>query len=254
LTTIVVPKIIRQAARAARSRVRELSMTLRKYAVLAIACGLVAIPSAAVAGKVVVVRSAGAAAKAYPPGKALPDSSSIKLESGDMVTLLGPSSARTLRGPGVFVASAADRSSVATAAGRRSRFGALRTGQVAKNPSLWDLDVTRSGTMCVADTGKLKLWRPEADAAAKLNIRGAGKQQSIDFAPGEVAVAWPSGLPVSDGTEYQIEVEGGEDPAKLSFVTVKSPPSDLIGAAELLIAKGCQNQLELLVESAAKAE
>lgn len=229
-------------------------MALRKHVFLAIAAASVALPSAAVAGKVVVVRSAGAAAKAYPPGKALPDSSSIKLESGDTVTLLGPSSARTLRGPGVFMASAADRSSVATAAGRRSRFGALRTAQVAKNPSLWDLDVTRSGTMCVADTGKLHLWRPQADAAARLSIRGAGTQQSIEFAPGQTAVAWPRSLPVSDGSEYQIEVEGGEDPAKLSFVTVKSPPSDLVGAAELLITKGCNNQLELLVENAAKGQ
>jgi hypothetical protein len=231
----------------------EYSMALRKSALFAVALGLVAIPGTAVAGKVVVVRSAGAAAKAYPPGKALPDSSSIKLESGDMVTLIGPSSARTLRGPGVFMASAAERNSVAAAAGRRSRFGALRTGQVAKNPSLWDLDVTRSGTMCVADTGKLQLWRPEADAAARLNIRGAGKQHSVEFGPGQAAVAWPAALPVGDGKEYQIEVEGGEDPAKLSFVTVKSPPSDLVGAAEVLIAKGCKNQLDVLVESAAKA-
>lgn len=227
-------------------------MTLRKYAGLALAFGLVTVSGPAVAGKVVVVRSVGAAAKAYPPGKALPDSSSIRLQSGDMVTLLGPSSARTLRGPGVFVAAAAE--SGPAAAGRRSRFGALRTGQIAKNPSLWDLDVTRSGTMCVADTGKLKLWRPEADAAARLNIRGAGAQQSVEFGPGQTAVAWPTALPVGDGNEYQIEIEGGEDPSRLSFVTVKSPPSDLVGAAEVLIAKGCQNQLELLVESAAKAD
>jgi hypothetical protein len=227
-------------------------MTRRTLALMAVGMSMAVSSTAAIAGKVVVVRSAGAAAKAYPPGKALPDSSSIKLGSGDTVTLLGPSSARTLRGPGVFVASAADRSSVAAAAGRRSRFGALRTGQVAKNPSLWDLDVTQSGTMCVADTGKLKLWRPQAEAAAKLNIRGAGKQQSLDIPAGQSTVAWPKTLPIADGSEYLVEVEGGEEPAKLSFVKVKSPPSDLVGAAEVLIAKGCQNQLDLLVESAAK--
>jgi hypothetical protein len=107
--------------------------------------------------------------------------------------------------------------------------------------------------MCVSDASKLKLWRPQTEAAAKLHIQGAGKHQSIDFAPGEVAVSWPKSLPVTDGSEYQIEVEGGEDAAKMSFVKVSSPPTDLVGAAELLIAKGCQNQLDLLVESAAKA-
>ncbi len=171
-----------------------------------------------------------------------------------MVTLLGPNASRTLRGPGVFTASAADRSSLAMAAGRRSRFGALRTGEVAKNPSLWDLNVTQSGKMCVAEPAKLKLWRPSADAAAKLSIRGVGKTDAIDFAAGQTAVAWPAGLPVANGNEYEFELDGAGDPAKLSFVTVPVPPSDLVGAAELLIAKGCQNQLDLLVESAAKAQ
>ena len=47
-----------------------------------------------VAAKVVVVRSVGPSAKAYPPGKALPDSAKISLQQGDSVTLIGPSSAR----------------------------------------------------------------------------------------------------------------------------------------------------------------
>jgi hypothetical protein len=170
-----------------------------------------------------------------------------------MVTLLGANASRTLRGPGVFVASAADRSSLAMAAGRRSRFGALRTGEVAKNPGLWDLDVTHSGKVCIAEPANLKLFRPVADAAATLSIRGAGKTQSIDFAAGQTAAPWPAALPVANGSEYEFELDGADDPAKLSFVTVTSPPSDLVGAAELLIAKGCDNQLNLLVESTAKA-
>ena len=230
-------------------------MTLRKFGLVLTIAGAATLPAtAAIAAKVVVVRSMGPSAKAYPPGKAMSDSSSIKLGSGDMVTLLGPNAARTLRGPGVFTASAADRSSLAMSAGRRSRFGALRTGEVAKNPSLWDLDVTQSGKMCVSETTKLNLWRPNTDAAAKLSIRGAGKIEAVDFAAGQAAIAWPSGLPVGNGNEYEFEFDGAGDPAKLSFVAVPPPPSDLVGAAEVLIANGCQNQLDLLVESAAKAQ
>jgi hypothetical protein len=229
-------------------------MALRKIGLVALAAAAAVVPvTAAMAAKVVVVRSMGPSAKAYPPGKALTDTSSIKLGSGDMVTLLGPSSSRTLRGPGVFTASTAGRSQLAMAAGRRSRFGALRTGEVAKNPSLWDLDVTRGGKMCVSEPAKLKLWRPTADASTKVRISGGGKEQAVDFAAGQTAVAWPSQLPVGDGVEYQIALDGG-DSQKLAFVRVSSPPTDLPGAAQLLIEKGCENQLELLVESAGKAQ
>src|SRR4051812_44678360 len=79
---------------------------------------------------VVIVRSVGAAAKAYPPGKALPEGSSIRLGDGDMVTVLGPNSAKVLRGPGVFPVAQAGRETLALAAGRRARFGALRTNEV----------------------------------------------------------------------------------------------------------------------------
>jgi hypothetical protein len=36
-------------------------------------------------------------------------------------------------------------------------------------------------------------------------------------------------------------------------VTIQSPPSDLVGAAQVLLANGCQKQLDLLVESASKS-
>ena len=80
---------------------------------------------------VVVVRSLGPSAKAYPPGKTLPETAKITLQGGDVVTVLGPGSAQTLRGPGNFDAK---QMSLASAAGQRGRFGALRAGDVAHNP------------------------------------------------------------------------------------------------------------------------
>src|ERR1700754_4805513 len=82
---------------------------------------------------VVVVKSLGPSAKAYPPGKTLPESAKITLQGGDVVTVLGPASAQTLRGPGNFAAG-----QMALASAERGRFGALRASEVAKNPSIWD--------------------------------------------------------------------------------------------------------------------
>src|SRR6476619_68387 len=114
----------------------------------------IALSSSAAMANVVVVKSLGPSAKAYPPGKTLPPSAKISLVGGDVVTVLGPSSAQTLRGPGNFDAG---QVSLASAAGQRGRFGALRAAEVAHNPSIWDIDVTQSGKVCVTDAKNVKL-------------------------------------------------------------------------------------------------
>ena len=83
---------------------------------------------------VLVVRAAGPSAKVYPPGKALPESAKIQLQSGDSVMLLNTSGARTLRGPGTF-AVASSGENLADAANRRARFSAMRSAAVPLNPS-----------------------------------------------------------------------------------------------------------------------
>ena len=210
----------------------------------------VALSSTAAVASVVVVRSLGPSAKAYPPGKTLPESASISLKGGDVVTLLGPSSAQTLRGPGNF---AAKQVALASAAGKRGRFGALRTAEVVRNPSIWDLDVTQSGKMCINKSGKLNLWRPDSEAPAKVNIRASdGKTQQLTWAAGKASAIWPASLPLSNSAEYQIEWPSTGEKSSVTFVVVPNPPADLVGAAQVLIEKGCQNQLDLLVESASK--
>src|SRR5881628_3696146 len=117
----------------------------------------IALGSTAAVANVVVVKSLGPSSKAYPPGKMLTESAKINLQGGDVVTVLGPSSAQTLRGPGNFDAK---QVTLASAAGQRGRFGALRAAEVAHNPSVWDVDVTQSGKVCVSDASKVQLWRP----------------------------------------------------------------------------------------------
>jgi len=211
----------------------------------------VALSSTAAVASVVVVRSLGPSSKAYPPGKTLPESAKITLQGGDVVTVLGPSSAQTLRGPGNF---AAGQVALASAEGKRGRFGALRAAEIAKNPSVWDIDVTQSGKVCVANAGKLQLWRPEADSAVKINIRSAeGKTEALSWPAGKTSAAWPASLPIKTGAEYQIEWPDSGDSSSVTFVAVPASPQDLVGAAQVLIENGCQNQLDLLVDSASKA-
>jgi len=211
----------------------------------------IALSSSAALANVVVVKSLGPSAKSYPPGKTLPPSAKITLQGGDVVTVLGPSAAKTLRGPGNFDAS---QISLASASGQRGRFGALRAAEVAHNPSIWDIDVTQSGKVCVVDAKKLQLWRPDSDGVGNVEIRSAdGQSQKLSWAAGKSLAAWPAALPVKSGAQYQIQWGETGDKSSLDVVTVGSVPADLPGTAQVLIENGCQNQLDLLVSSASKA-
>ena len=210
-----------------------------------------AFASTAGVANVVVVKSLGPSAKAYPPGKTLPETAKISLQGGDVVTVLGPASAQTLRGPGSFDAK---QVALASAAGQRGRFGALRAGEVAHNHSIWDIDASSSGKVCVTNASKLQLWRPDKEAPITVKIHGAdGESQDLSWAAGAALAPWPTALPVKNGAEYQVEWPDGSDASKLDIVTIVPPPADdLVRSAQSLIEHGCQKQLELLVQSASK--
>jgi hypothetical protein len=210
-----------------------------------------ALGSATALANVVVVKSIGPSARAYPPGKTLPPSAKITLQGGDVVTVLGPSTAQTLHGPGNFDAG---QVSLASAAGQRGRFGALRAAEVAQNPSIWDIDVSQGGRMCVNQPSKLQLWRADSDADSTVTIRTAdGTSQQLSWAAGKSLAAWPTALPVTSGASYEIEWPDTGEKSSLDLVTVQSAPTDLVGAAQILIQNGCQKQLDLLVQSASRS-
>jgi hypothetical protein len=208
-----------------------------------------AVSSASLA-TVLVVRAAGPSAKVYPPGKALPESAKIQLQSGDSVMLLNTNGAKTLRGPGTFAVASAAGENLAASANRRARFSAMRSGEVPLNPSPWNLDITQSGKICVADAGKLTLWRPTKDDAIKLTIKGGGGEQTLDWPAGKDTMSWPASLPITSGSEYQLTQPDSGDMARVTFVTLANPPADRIGTAQSLIANGCDSQLDVLVDGA----
>ena len=211
---------------------------------------MLGLASTSALASVVVVKSRGPSAKAYPPGKTLTSATKVTLKSGDVVTILGPGSVRTLRGPGSF-----DTTQVGLeeASSQRGRFGAMRTGSVAHSPSLWDIDVTQSGKVCVTDAKKLQLWRPQSDGAESVELRPAnGSAQKLSWASGKALAAWPATVAVADGGSYEIAWADRPDQSKLEVVTVGAVPKDRVSLAKILIDKGCENQLEMLVAETSK--
>lgn len=222
---------------------------MRSKLMLGATAAALAFGSTAAMASVVVVKSLGPSAKAYPPGKTLPETARITLQGGDVVTLLGAGSAKTLRGPGNFDAK---QVSLANASARRGRFGALRASEVARNPSIWDIDVSQSGKVCISSNAKLQVWRPVSDGAVTVKIRKPdGKVEPLTWASGSAIADWPTGLAIKSGEKYQISWPGSGDKSNLEFVAVDAP-SDMVGTAQVLIANGCNNQLDLLVASAGK--
>ena len=186
-------------------------------AAVAVACG-----STAGIANVVVVKSLGPSAKAYPPGKTLPESAKISLQGGDVVTVIGPSSAQTLRGPGNFDAK---QVALASAAGQRGRFGALRAAEVAHNPSIWDIDVNSGGKVCVADAKKLQLWRPDSDADESIEIRSAdGAVQKLDIS-GDWGTKLAEVKALSDVAPWRLAVvlETSDQSARIGLQPARDP-------------------------------
>ena len=131
------------------------------------AAAAVALSSSPAVASVVVVKSLGPSSKAYPPGKTLPESAKITLQGGDVVTVLGPASAQTLRGPGNF---ARWPDALASAESKRGRFGALRASEVAQESQ-------HLGHRCNSERQDVRDQREQGPAMAA-GQRGRGRRST----------------------------------------------------------------------------
>ena len=220
------------------------------------ACGAaLAMGAVQTAAAVLVVRSSGPSAKAYPAGKAVPDNSKINLRANDVVILLDSRGTRTLRGPGTFDASATSgvwtsalaALSGSTATGRR--VGATRqppTGATAGR-NVWQADVSRSGNLCVVNPADTGLYRPSSEGPATVTIKevASGKTAKVDFAAGQRNAPWPADLPVSSG---RYEISGGGGNVTLNAKSISPVPAGMEGLAQRLITNDCQAQLDVLID------
>jgi hypothetical protein len=218
---------------------------------------LLATTSAAAGAAVLVVRSSGPSAAAYPPGKALPDTMTFRLKPNDMVVLLDSRGTRTLRGPGNFSASAAAAASGGALSAmasqnnnRRVRVGAVRGGPTGatQGRNVWQADVGRSGTVCVANPADLGLYRRDSNQEAHVTLTDAsGKSATIHFEPGQSIARWPDALPVAAGA--RVNVKGAGAPATLEMKLLTPVPSGIEGMAQSFIRNDCQAQLDVLIDT-----
>jgi len=230
-----------------------------RISAVALAAAALALPVAAMAG--VVVKSTGPSSTKYPVGTKLDDSASITLKAGDVVTVLTAEGTRVIKGGGTFrvgdrpqVASDRFASLTRKRAATRVRTGAVRgdTEETATNPSLWYVDVTRSGAICLYDLATVRLWRPGNAGTSTYMIATADSsaQAAVTFDDTvTVAALDPTRLPIAEGWQYVITGPDGMTTAQVSFVLLPQDYPQPDGLAEALIAKGCTVQLETLATS-----
>jgi len=231
-----------------------------RVAALALAGSALTLPMAAMAG--VVVKSTGPSSTRYPVGPKVDDDASIILKAGDVVTVLTADGTRVIKGAGTFrvgdrpqVASDRFASLTRKRAATRVRTGAVRgeTEDNPVNPSLWYVDVTRSGTICLYDLATVRLWRPGTEGTSTYRISSQGDataQAEVTFDDTvTVAALDPARLPIAEGAPYMITAPDGSTAAQINFVLLADdyPQPDTL--AEALIAKGCNVQLEALATS-----
>jgi hypothetical protein len=223
---------------------------------------LLATSATAVSAGTLVVRSSGPSARAYPAGKALADSGRITLRDNDVVVILDGRGTRTLRGPGVFSPTQASpandlRNEPGVLASRapdpRRRIGAVRSvsGRTTRSPSIWFVDVDRSSTVCVPGPDNVTLWRAGADEPVTLTVTSLadGRSESVEWGRGISHMAWPASLGVSEGAQYRLNWNGAVEPTTIKFAMLGPGPSGIEDMAQGLIRRGCQAQLDLLIET-----
>lgn len=215
----------------------------------ALIAGAMLATTGSAAANVLVVRSSGPSAASYRAGQSLPDNARITLRAGDQVMILANGGTRTFRGPGTFSPNARVASNVTVNnGGRIARVGAVRNaGIIPSGPTIWHVDVTQSGTFCLASGSNVMLWRPDASAPVRLTVDGPGGARTLNWPANAPTAAFP--VPVANGGTYTFSQPGVAVPVTITFRLLASEPRDVESVAAALIANGCQGQLDVLVES-----
>ena len=226
---------------------------------LAMAGAALLLPAAAIAG--VVVKSTGPSATKFPVGSKVDDNASITLKAGAVVTVLTADGTRVIKGAGTFRVAdrpqvAADRFASLTRkrAATRVRTGAVRgeNDGPATNPSLWYVDVTRSGTICLYDLATVRLWRPGTTGTSTYRMFNRENGAAVDVTFDEavmIAALDPARLPIVEGAPYTITGPDNATSAQINFVLLADDYAAPDALAEALIARGCSVQLETLAAS-----
>lgn len=219
-------------------------------------------PQAAEAGT--VVASSGPSAETYPVGTQIGDTQRISLRAGDSLTVLDGGRTRVLEGPGSYILAQRGRSTGGNADLARltqrqrgqARVASSRGaegGEEATNPNIWFVDVAASGTVCLASTERLNLWRADDTEEAVYTISPAGAPDdgvTVTFPAEEMLARWDSALQLRDGHAYTIAGSGDGEATQVTFSLLDEAPEDVEQMAQAFIARGCTIQLGQIVNAA----
>jgi hypothetical protein len=238
-----------------------LSWTNKALALGAAALSLLSADVAVANAKAIIVKSSGPSAKAFVPGKAIADNSTVTLKAGDVITLLDGQGTRVLKGPGTFstTANTQTSSNVATVmkntGTRQVRTGAVRgaVSEASVRPTnVWLVDTTKSATVCVADTNAVSLWTPTGEQGGNITLTRVsdGKTLPVALRPMQSVKAWPTAeLPIADGSQYRVLRDGVETPVTLRFAAMGPNPQGIENTIAGFVRSGCNAQLDLLIET-----
>mgnify|MGYP006168252211 FL=1 len=126
------------------------------------------------------------------------------------------------------------------------------TDENPTNPSLWYVDVTRSGTICLYDLATVRLWRPGTPGTSTYRMFNRENGAAVDVTFDEtvmIAALDPARLPIVEGAPYTITGPDNATSAQIDFVLLPEDYEAPDALAEALIAKGCTVQLEALASS-----
>ncbi len=219
----------------------------------------------------VVIRSTGPSAAAYPMGRKLPAGAAVTLKAGDLVTVIDQAGSRVLSGPGSFrIDNAVNRDAAGGAntalaaliarGGARTRTGAVRGDtevptEAVRPDNVWYVDVSRGGTVCIADPAQVVLWRPNRAETGNGTLYGADNTPAeVTFRAGSAIKLWPvATMPVVDGQTYRFTSPVGQT-VKITTRLLGDVPEDPVAVAALLAEKGCAAQIDVLANAPAAAE
>lgn len=231
----------------------------RKSGIAALAAAATLTCAVSATAATIVVRSNGPSAASYPPGKPIA-ASQVTLKAGDSITVLDAKGTRVLKGPGTVAVSGSGTATVngiaaliADTGVRQTRTGATRgNGDGKPHPTnVWMVDASRGGPFCVASAERVSVWRPDNAKAGKLVITrmADGKAATLSFLAGESVRAWPAEvLPVANGARFRLALDGATPGQTLTARVLPAVPASLDEVASTLVEKGCDGQIDLLVD------
>lgn len=220
-------------------------------------CGLAAAWSV-LAGELVVIESTAPALK---PGQIVDSSAVLSLPSGAHLTLVaedgtvtnlkgpfsGPPPVAGTPGDGGLV-SALSRLIGGDAAGT-SVLGVMRSAPTTAAADPWAVDVLRSGNHCVPADAAPNLSRSKRHKFVTLTLKTLpdGAKVSVRWPAGSNRMAWPGGVPLTDGGRYLAKLSDRPTASKLMIHLVPGGlPSDAHRVA-WMAERGCSRQAKALL-------